>query len=109
MLHLKTVHHFLHEKQQLMICLLMKQIILTLQWLCTISLNIVIIIRTHQEVFKRDKVPVTNDDLTIDNSQSFKYKSALVRKRADASNNTNSSVKDTNIVVPLKYLRNFIN
>ena len=30
--------------------------------------------------FKRDEVPVDNADLTIDNSQSFKYKAALVRK-----------------------------
>ena len=33
--------------------------------------------------FKRDDVPVNNVDLTIDNSQSFKYKAALVRKTAD--------------------------
>ena len=33
--------------------------------------------------FKRDKVPDNNVDLTIDNSQSFKYKAALVRKTAD--------------------------
>ena len=28
--------------------------------------------------FKRDEVPNNNADLTIDNSQSFKYKAALV-------------------------------
>ena len=28
--------------------------------------------------FKRDEVPANNVDLTIDNSQSFKYKTALV-------------------------------
>ena len=28
--------------------------------------------------FKREKVPNNNVDLTIDNSQSFKYKAALV-------------------------------
>ena len=33
---LKTVHHFLHVKQNLMRFLLMKQIIFTLQCLCTI-------------------------------------------------------------------------
>ena len=33
--------------------------------------------------FRRDDVPVNNVDLTIDNSQSFKYKAALVRKTAD--------------------------
>ena len=31
----KNVHHFLHEKQKLMMCLLMKQIIFILQYLCT--------------------------------------------------------------------------
>ena len=44
--------------------------------------------------------------MTIDNSQSFKYKPALVGKTANAVNNTNSSVKNTKIVVPLKYLSN---
>ena len=45
--------------------------------------------------------------ITIDNSQSFKYKVALVRKTVNAVNNKNSSVKNTKIVVPLKYLSNF--
>ena len=31
--------------------------------------------------FKRDEVPNNNTDLTIDNSQSFKYKAALVGKQ----------------------------
>ena len=57
--------------------------------------------------FKRDEVPADNADLTINNSQSFKYKAALLGKTADAVNNTNSSVKDAKIVVPLKYLSNF--
>ena len=57
--------------------------------------------------FKRDEVPANNADLTIDNSQSFKYKAALLGKTANAVNNTNSSVKDAKIVVPLKYLSNF--
>ena len=56
--------------------------------------------------FKRDEVPANNADLTIDNSQSFKYKVALVRKTA-SHNNGKSSVEDTKIVVPLKYLSNF--
>ena len=34
--------------------------------------------------FKRDEVLNNNADLTADNSQSFKYKAALVRKTADA-------------------------
>ena len=57
--------------------------------------------------FKRDEVPAGNVDLTIDNSQSFKYKAVLVGKTADAVANTNSSIKEAKIVVPLKYLRNF--
>ena len=57
--------------------------------------------------FKRDEVPANNADLTINNSQSFKYKAALLGKTANAVNNTNSSVKDAKIVLPLKYLSNF--
>ena len=45
--------------------------------------------------------------MTIDNSQSLKYKTALVGKTANAVNNTNSSVKNTKILVPLKCLSNF--
>ena len=57
--------------------------------------------------FKRDEVPAGNADLAINNSQSFKYKAALLGKTADAINNTNSSVKEARIVVPLNYLSNF--
>ena len=61
--------------------------------------------------FKRDETPANNADLGVVNnslkSQSFKYKAALVGKSANAVNNTNSTVKDTKIVVPLKYLSNF--
>ena len=45
--------------------------------------------------FKKDEVPNGNVDLTLDNSQSLKYKTALVGKTANAVNNTNSSVKNT--------------
>ena len=45
--------------------------------------------------------------MTIDNSQSFKYKGALLEKTANAINNTDSSVKDAKLLVPLKYLSNF--
>ena len=38
--------------------------------------------------------------------ESFKYKAAIVGKTADTVNNTNSSVKKTKLVVPLKYLSN---
>ena len=56
--------------------------------------------------FKRDEDPTNNVDLTIDNSQSFKYKIALVGKTAN-QNNRNSFAKETKIVLPLKYLYNF--
>ena len=45
--------------------------------------------------------------MTIDNSQLFKYKAALVGTTADTVSNTDISVKDTKIVVPLKYLSKF--
>ena len=48
-----------------------------------------------------------NVDLTINNSQLFKYKTVVLGKTADAVANTNSSVKEAKIVVPLKYLSNF--
>ena len=44
--------------------------------------------------------------MSIDNSQSFKHKAALVGKTANHNEGT-SSVKDNKIVVPLKYLSNF--
>ena len=57
--------------------------------------------------FKRDEVPANNnDDLTINNSDPFKYKAALLEKTANHNDGT-SSVKDAKIVVPLKYLSNF--
>ena len=57
--------------------------------------------------FKRDEVPAGNADLTIHNTQSFKNKASLLVTTTDAVNNTNSSVKEGKIVVPLKYLSNF--
>ena len=57
--------------------------------------------------FKRDEVPANNADLTTDNSQSFKYKTAFLEKTENAFNNTNSSVKDAKRFVPLKYFSNF--
>ena len=53
--------------------------------------------------FKRDE----DAKFSINNYQSFKYKAALLGKAADAVNNTNSSVKEAKIVVPLKYLSIF--
>ena len=43
--------------------------------------------------FKKNEVPAGNNNLSINNSQSFKYKAALSGKTADAVNNMNSSVK----------------
>ena len=57
--------------------------------------------------FKRDEVSPNNADLTINNSQSFKYEAALLGKTADAINNTNSSPKEAKIIVPLEYLSHF--
>ena len=57
--------------------------------------------------FERDDVPAGNLELTTNNSQSFKYKAALLGKTADAVNNTNISVKNAKLVVSLKYLSNF--
>ena len=56
--------------------------------------------------FKRDEVPNNDADLSIDNSKSFKYKAALVGKTADAAGG-NTFLKNTKIVVPLKYLSRF--
>ena len=56
--------------------------------------------------FKRDEPPANNADLDVDNInksnyQLFKYKASLVWKKKVAVNNTDSSVKNTKIVVPL--------
>ena len=56
--------------------------------------------------FKRDEVPANNTDLSINNSQSFKYKAVLVGKTKTFADQK-SSVNDAKIVVPSKYLRNF--
>ena len=56
--------------------------------------------------FEIVEVPANNADLSINNSQSFKYKAALVGKTAN-HNDGKSSVKDAEIVVSLKYLSNF--
>ena len=55
--------------------------------------------------FKKDEVPANNADLTIVNCEFFEYKVALVGKTKKFADQ-NSSVKDTKIVVPLKYLSN---
>ena len=56
--------------------------------------------------YKRDEPPEANaiDDLTVDNSNSFKYKVSLLGNPVVADNIAKRSVK---IVVPLRYLSNF--
>ena len=68
-----------------------------------------IITQLHQEFqwqFKRDVVPANNADLSICNSQSFKFKAAVVGKTENAGG-ANSFVKNSKIVVLLKYLSDF--
>ena len=57
--------------------------------------------------FKRNEVPANNADLTINDSQLFKYQAALVGKKSTNAKDGDSFVEDTKIVVPLKYLSNF--
>ena len=56
--------------------------------------------------FKIDEVPQNNVDLIVTNSESFRYRAALVEKTADLAD-VKSFVKITKIIVPLKYLSNF--
>ena len=56
--------------------------------------------------FKRDEVSAYNTDLTINNSEFFKYKPSLVEKTAN-HNNENRFAKYPKVVVPIKYLSNF--
>ena len=56
--------------------------------------------------FKRDEVTDKDVDLTINNSQSFKYKAALLGKTANHYDGK-SFLKDAKIAVPLKHLSNF--
>ena len=60
--------------------------------------------------FKRDESPMNNNgnplNVALDNSTSFKYKASLLEK-ADNVDGNDRSLKNTKIVVPLKYLSNF--
>ena len=60
--------------------------------------------------FKRDESPVNNagnpNNVALDNSTSFKCKASLLGK-ADDDDCIDRSLKNTKIVVPLKYLPNF--
>ena len=55
--------------------------------------------------FKRDEPPENNDDVSVDNSSSFKYKSSLLGNMV--INNNNGALNGVKIVVPLKYLSKF--
>ena len=100
MLHLKILHQFLHVKQ-------INDVFLDE------TNHIYIVVPMYNLIeysalwqFKRDDVPANNADLSINNSESFKYKSALVVETEGAAYNTNSFGK-AKIVVPLNCLNNF--
>ena len=61
--------------------------------------------------FKRDESPMNDAEnplnVALDNSTSFKCKASLLGKATDADGN-NRSLKNTKIVVPLKYLSIFL-
>ena len=61
--------------------------------------------------FKRDESPMNDNNnplnVALDNSTSFKYKASLLRQATDADGN-DRSLKNTKIVVPLKYLSKFL-
>ena len=60
--------------------------------------------------FKRDESPMNDagnpNNVALDNSTSFKYKACLLGKATDAAGN-DRSLRNTKIVVPMKYLSNF--
>ena len=60
--------------------------------------------------FKRDEPPINDAEsplnVALDNATSFKYKASLLGKATDADGN-DRKLKNTKIVVPLKYLSNF--
>ena len=61
--------------------------------------------------FKTDESPINDagnpSNVALDNSASFKYKASLLGKADDAPGN-DRSLKNAKIVVPLKYLSNFL-
>ena len=60
--------------------------------------------------FKRDESPMNDagnsNNVALDNSASFEYKASILGNATDADGN-DRSLKNTKIVVPLKYLSNF--
>ena len=61
--------------------------------------------------FKRDESRMNDvgnfSNVALDNSTSFKYKASLLGKATDADG-SDRSLRNTKIVVPLKYLSNFL-
>ena len=58
--------------------------------------------------FKREEVRDSNANLTVDISELFTYKASLLGKTTHVVDNTNRSAKSTKLVVPLKYLSDFL-
>ena len=83
MLHLKIVHHFLNVRQ-------INDVFIDEANQVYIAMSMYNLIEYRDNYsdtsgslwqFKRDQVSNNNADLTIDNSQSFKYKAALVERQ----------------------------
>ena len=106
MLRLKIVHHFLHAQMKINDIFVdeANHIYITIP-----MYNLIEYSDNYSDtlgslwLFKRDEAPVVNAELTVDNSQSFKYKVVLLGKTAN-HNDGKSSVKNAKTVVPLKYL-----
>ena len=110
MLRLKTAHHFLHVQQKFNDIFVDEANHI---YIAMPMYNLIEYSDNYSDTsgslwqFKRDEVPANNADLTNNNSQSFNYKAVLLGKTANSVNNTNSSVKEAKIVLPLKYLSKF--
>ena len=104
MLRLKIVHHFLHVQHKINDVFVYKAnhiyIAMPMQNLIEYSHNYSDTSGSLSQV-KRDEVPANDAHLSIDISQSFKYKGSLLGTTANHIDGK-SSVKDTKIVVPLK-------
>ena len=93
-----------------MMCLLTEQNIFTLQCPCRIWSNIAIIIQIHPEVYgslKETKFLLIMLIWLLIILNRLNTKQLLLGKKAANDKDRNSFVKDTKIVVPLKYLSNF--
>ena len=89
-----------------MMCLLTEQNIFTLQCPCTIWSNTAIVIQIHQQVYGNLKEMTFVLIMLIWLLIILNRKAALVGKTKNSKDGS-SFVKDTKIVVPLKYLSNF--